>query len=288
MTRGSCACCERSTACCWTRARCGARLLRVGRPTPSTWPGPSLDAGFPARRSRERRKERSRLGPPTPRQGDLRCVFSVDVLGEGVDVPSVDTVLLLRPTQSATVLTQQIGRGLREHQNKTTLTVVDLIGQQHRRFRFDTKLRALLDPRNGRLVDQVEQGFPYLPAGCEIKLDRMSREVMLAACGPPPARARGRCSSRTCADSAMSHSRRSSLRRSASWPTSTESPSGPGRDFDATPDCPCDRRSARAGPAASHPPAAASRRSGARGDLSPCPGRAGHARAEHRTASSGC
>lgn len=112
-------------------------------------------------------------------QGDLRCIFSVDVLGEGVDVPSVDTVLLLRPTQSATVLTQQIGRGLREHRNKATLTVVDLIGQQHRRFRFDTKLRALVDPRNGRLTDQVEQDFPYLPAGCEIKLDRVSRDVIL-------------------------------------------------------------------------------------------------------------
>ena len=114
-------------------------------------------------------------------QGDLRCVFSVDVLGEGVDVPSVDTVLLLRPTQSATVLTQQIGRGLREHQNKATLTVVDLIGQQHRRFRFDTKLRALIDPRNGRLVDQVDQDFPYLPGGCEIKLDRISRDVILGS-----------------------------------------------------------------------------------------------------------
>jgi superfamily II DNA or RNA helicase/HKD family nuclease len=112
-------------------------------------------------------------------RGELRCVFSVDVLGEGVDVPSVDTVLLLRPTQSATVLTQQIGRGLRHHGEKTTLTVVDLIGQQHRRFRFDSKLRALLDARNGRLVDQADAGFPYLPAGCEIKLDRMSREVML-------------------------------------------------------------------------------------------------------------
>jgi hypothetical protein len=114
-------------------------------------------------------------------QGELRCVFSVDVLGEGVDVPSVDTVLLLRPTQSATVLTQQIGRGLREHHNKTTLTVVDLIGQQHRRFRFDAKLRALIDSRNGRLFDQVENDFPYLPAGCEIKLDRQSREVILSS-----------------------------------------------------------------------------------------------------------
>jgi hypothetical protein len=114
-------------------------------------------------------------------RGELRCVFSVDVLGEGVDVPSVDTVLLLRPTQSATVLTQQIGRGLRQHNAKSALTVVDLIGQQHRRFRFDTKMRALVDPRNGRLVDQAAAGFPYLPAGCEITLDSVSREVILTS-----------------------------------------------------------------------------------------------------------
>lgn len=112
-------------------------------------------------------------------RGDLRCVFSVDVLGEGVDVPSVDTVLLLRPTQSAAVLTQQIGRGLRQHQDKTMLTVVDLIGQQHRRFRFDTKLRALIDPRNGTFVKQAEEGFPYLPAGCELNLDRTSQQIVL-------------------------------------------------------------------------------------------------------------
>ena len=130
-------------------------------------------------------------------QGELRCVFSVDVLGEGVDVPSVDTVLLLRPTQSATVLTQQIGRGLREHQNKTTLTVVDLIGQQHRRFRFDTKLRALIDPRNGRLVRPSRARFPYLPAGCEIKLTaepRRDPDSLRAAAGAGI----GRCSSTIC------------------------------------------------------------------------------------------
>jgi superfamily II DNA or RNA helicase/HKD family nuclease len=113
-------------------------------------------------------------------RGELRCVFSVDVLGEGVDVPSVDTVLLLRPTQSAAVLTQQIGRGLRQHNEKTMLTVVDLIGQQHRRFRFDTKLRALVDPRNGTFTKQAEEGFPYLPAGCEINLDRTSQQIVLA------------------------------------------------------------------------------------------------------------
>jgi superfamily II DNA or RNA helicase/HKD family nuclease len=111
--------------------------------------------------------------------GQLQCVFSVDVLGEGVDVPQVDTVLLLRPTQSATVFMQQLGRGLRQHRDKRCLTVLDFIGQQHRRFRFDVKLRALLDPANGRLRDQAEDEFPYLPAGCEISLDRTSRDIVL-------------------------------------------------------------------------------------------------------------
>jgi superfamily II DNA or RNA helicase/HKD family nuclease len=113
------------------------------------------------------------------RAGDLRCIFSVEVLGEGVDVPDVDTILLLRPTQSATVFTQQLGRGLRRARGKSHLTVVDLIGQQHREFRFAERLRAIVDPRRGAVVDQVERGFPFLPAGCAIDLDRQSTELIL-------------------------------------------------------------------------------------------------------------
>jgi superfamily II DNA or RNA helicase/HKD family nuclease len=115
------------------------------------------------------------------RSGDgLRCIFSVEVLGEGVDVPDVDTILLLRPTQSATVFTQQIGRGLRRAEQKASLTVIDLIGQQHREFRFDERLRAVLDPRRGPMADQVAGGFPFLPAGSTIDLDRQSEEIILA------------------------------------------------------------------------------------------------------------
>lgn len=115
------------------------------------------------------------------RRGDgVRCIFSVEVLGEGVDVPEVDTILLLRPTQSATVFTQQIGRGLRRADKKASLTVIDLIGQQHREFRFDERLRAILDPRHGPMADQVAGGFPFLPAGCTIDLDRQSEEIILA------------------------------------------------------------------------------------------------------------
>jgi superfamily II DNA or RNA helicase/HKD family nuclease len=111
--------------------------------------------------------------------GELRTVFSVDVLGEGVDVPSVDTVLLLRPTDSATVFTQQLGRGLRRADGKPYLTVIDLIGQQHRQFRFDRRLAALVDRRRGPLERQIDDGFPFLPSGCHAELDRQSEAIVL-------------------------------------------------------------------------------------------------------------
>ena len=101
------------------------------------------------------------------------------MLGEGVDVPNVDTVILLRPTQSATVFSQQIGRGLRLSEDKAGLTIIDLIGQQHRRFRFEDRLRALVDETNGSIQRQAQEDFPYLPSGCSMVLDEQSREIVL-------------------------------------------------------------------------------------------------------------
>jgi superfamily II DNA or RNA helicase/HKD family nuclease len=113
------------------------------------------------------------------RAGRLRCVFSVEVLGEGVDVPDVDCLLLLRPTSSSTVFTQQLGRGLRRAQGKSHLTVIDLIGQHRREFRFEDRLRAIIDTRRGKVLDQVAADFPFLPAGCTVDLDRQSRDIVL-------------------------------------------------------------------------------------------------------------
>jgi hypothetical protein len=113
------------------------------------------------------------------RTGKLRCVFSVEVLGEGVDVPDVDCLLLLRPTASATVFAQQLGRGLRRAAGKSHLTVIDLIGQHRREFRFEDRLRAIVDPRRGAVREQVRADFPFLPAGCTVDLDRRSREIVL-------------------------------------------------------------------------------------------------------------
>ena len=63
---------------------------------------------------------------------------------------------------------------------KPCLTVLDFVGQAHRQFRFDLRLRALLGGHRSELIRQVEQGFPALPSGCAIHLDRVVTEVVLA------------------------------------------------------------------------------------------------------------
>jgi len=110
---------------------------------------------------------------------DVNVIFSVDLFNEGVDVPSVDTLLLLRPTQSPTLFLQQLGRGLRNYSGKSICTVLDFVGRQHQDFRFDIKLRALLGGTRKQLEQQVKGNFPYLPAGCHMELDRVASEIVL-------------------------------------------------------------------------------------------------------------
>lgn len=111
--------------------------------------------------------------------GEIQVIFSVDLLNEGVDIPDVDTLLLLRPTSSATVFLQQLGRGLRRTESKAVLTVLDFIGQHRADFRFEEQFGALTDLRRNRLVAGVEQDFPHLPSGCQIILERKAKERVL-------------------------------------------------------------------------------------------------------------
>lgn len=110
---------------------------------------------------------------------DIACVFTVDLFNEGVDIPEIDTVLFLRPTQSATVFLQQLGRGLRRCEGKSVLTVLDFVGQQNANYRFDVKLRALTGSGRRDLQEQIEHDFPFLPSGCHITLDRVSKDIIL-------------------------------------------------------------------------------------------------------------
>lgn len=109
----------------------------------------------------------------------INAVFSVDLFNEGIDVPTVDTVLLLRPTDSPTLFLQQLGRGLRRSYGKTACTVLDFVGHHRSEFRFDRRFLALLGGSRKDLVQQIEGGFPFLPAGCHMELDRKASELVL-------------------------------------------------------------------------------------------------------------
>lgn len=114
------------------------------------------------------------------RSGKINFLFTVDVLSEGIDVPEIDLVLFLRPTESLTVFLQQLGRGLRHAPHKECLTVLDFVGQTHRNYRLETKFSALLSRRRQRLDLEIEQDFPHLAPGCSIHFERVARERVLA------------------------------------------------------------------------------------------------------------
>ncbi|WP_437785423.1 DUF3427 domain-containing protein [Sorangium sp. So ce1097] len=110
---------------------------------------------------------------------EVNVVFSVDLFNEGLDVPAVDTLILLRPTDSPTLFLQQLGRGLRRSAGKTVCTVLDFVGHHRREFRFDRRFGALLGGSRREVIQQIESGFPFLPAGCHMELDQKASELVL-------------------------------------------------------------------------------------------------------------
>ncbi|HEY4346060.1 MAG TPA: DUF3427 domain-containing protein, partial [Gaiellaceae bacterium] len=113
------------------------------------------------------------------RDGSIRVLFTVDLFNEGVDVPAVDTLLLLRPTDSPTLFLQQLGRGLRRDDGKDVCTVLDFVAMHRKEFRYDLRLRALLGGSRSKVAREVQEGFPFLPAGCNLELDPVAQEIVL-------------------------------------------------------------------------------------------------------------
>ena len=110
--------------------------------------------------------------------GELRFIFVVDIYNEGVDIPEVNTVLFLRPTESVTVFLQQLGRGLRLCENKECLTVLDFIGQANKKYNFEDKFAALLSNTNKSVEKELSEGFSSVPKGCYIYLEKLAKEYI--------------------------------------------------------------------------------------------------------------
>lgn len=113
------------------------------------------------------------------RDGKIQAITSVDVLNEGVDIPEVDTIIMLRPTESSVIFIQQLGRGLRKSFEKSVVTVLDFIGLHRADFRLDKKLGALVGQSRKELKDQVDKGFPNLPTGISISLDSVAQDYVI-------------------------------------------------------------------------------------------------------------
>lgn len=111
--------------------------------------------------------------------GEISMIFVVDLYNEGVDIPAVNTILFLRPTESLTVFLQQLGRGLRLAEGKECLTVLDFIGQAHKEYNFQDKFRALMGKTKHSLQHYVENGFSSLPRGTFIQLEKQAKEYIL-------------------------------------------------------------------------------------------------------------
>ncbi|MFD3156788.1 DUF3427 domain-containing protein [Haloimpatiens sp. FM7330] len=112
-------------------------------------------------------------------KGEIKFIFVVDLYNEGVDIPEVNTVLFLRPTESLTVFLQQLGRGLRLSDNKECLTVLDFVGQAHANYNFEQKFRALIGKTKDSTDKEIKNEFPNLPKGCHIYLEKVAQEYIL-------------------------------------------------------------------------------------------------------------
>ena len=112
-------------------------------------------------------------------KGELRFIFVVDIYNEGVDIPEVNTVLFLRPTESLTIFLQQLGRGLRIAPEKDCLTVLDFIGQANKRYNFEEKFRALLANTKHSVDYELKHGFVFAPKGCYVQLEKKAQEYIL-------------------------------------------------------------------------------------------------------------
>lgn len=111
---------------------------------------------------------------------EINYLFVVDMFNEGVDIPEVDTILFLRPTESLTVFIQQFGRGLRKAEGKTHVDILDFVGNCRAEFNYTDRMRVMLGRTSMSVVEEMERDCPHLPFGCRIILEPKAKEYILS------------------------------------------------------------------------------------------------------------
>ena len=113
---------------------------------------------------------------------DVKVIFTADLFNEGVDIPSVNTVLMMRPTNSPLIFLQQLGRGLRiapPQYQKDDLLVLDFVGNHNSKYRGFERYLFMSTRKDIPLQEQVRKGMPFLPAGCSISLTEQAQTKVL-------------------------------------------------------------------------------------------------------------
>ena len=109
----------------------------------------------------------------------LSYIFTVDIFNEGIDIPTVNLVLMLRPTQSPIIFTQQLGRGLRLHPAKDYLTILDFIGNHNKSFMIPIALSGDISYDKDDLLVDTATDFMNIPGDVFIRLDEKTKEQIL-------------------------------------------------------------------------------------------------------------
>lgn len=122
----------------------------------------------------ERKSARQKL-----ESGEITFIFVVDLFNEGVDIPCINTILFLRPTNSLTIFLQQLGRGLRIDEGKDCLTVLDFVALANRHYDFTSRYGALSGKPGVRVIKEIQDGFPHVPKGCSIQLEEIAQKRIL-------------------------------------------------------------------------------------------------------------
>ena len=111
----------------------------------------------------------------------LDYIFTVDIFNEGVDLPEVNQIILLRPTQSPVVFTQQLGRGLRKHENKEYVVVLDFIGNYTNNYMIPIALSGDISCNKDNLRHYVLESTRCIPGSSTVHFDEISRKRIFSA-----------------------------------------------------------------------------------------------------------